>query len=250
MPGLNNITSLSITQDNNAQVFVSDTNVNGIDLGATNNWSGNTDAVSASAFNNALNSIQGTASNPIEVTGDGPDVTAYVLGDVSNYTISTSGGVIHLRETAGLDQNADLTGVAQVQFSDYTLAFDLHSSEDLLVYQLYQAAYDRVPDNAGFRFWATYADANNASAVTLADFFLTAPEFTQKYGANPTNLQYVTELYSNVLGRAPDQAGLNFWVNVANSGYPRDQLLVDFATSTENVQLIAPHTSNGYWTTH
>jgi len=192
----------------------------------------------------------GTPANPIQVNGGGGTDTAFVLGPLSDYTITQSSGVIHLRESAGLNQNANLTAVAQVQFSDYTLVFDLNSSEDLLVYKLYQAAYNRVPDNAGFRFWAAYADPTNASAVTLADFFLAAPEFTQKYGTNPTNLQYVTELYSNVLGRTPDQAGLNFWVNVANSGYARDLLLVDFATSAENVQLIGSHTSNGLWTTH
>ena len=105
-----------------------------------------------------------------------------------------------------------------------------------------------MPDNAGFRYWAGVADANQMSAVALADQFLAAPEFTLRYGANPTNLQYVTELYAKVLGRTPDQAGLDYWVGEANAGQPRDQLLVDFAISPENVSLIAPHTSAGYWT--
>jgi hypothetical protein len=142
-----------------------------------------------------------------------------------------------------------LTNVQQLKFSDATLVFDLQSSQDLLVYELYQAAYARTPDNAGFRYWAGFADANQSSALTLADAFLSAPEFTQKYGANSSNTTYVTELYTNVLGRAPDQAGLNFWIGQANSGLARDQLLVDFATSTENVQLIGAHTAHGYWTT-
>jgi hypothetical protein len=130
------------------------------------------------------------------------------------------------------------------------VVFDLQSSEDLLVYELYQAAYDRPPDNAGFRYWANEADAESLTALQLADQFLAAPEFTQKYGANPSNQAFITELYTNVLDRSPDQAGLAYWLGQANAGQPRDQLLVDFATSAENVQLIGAHTANGYWTTH
>ena len=63
-----------------------------------------------------------------------------------------------------------------------------------------------------------------------------ASEFTAKFGANPSNDAYVTELYTNVLGRAPDAAGLAYWEGQANSGVARDQLLVAFATSAENLQ--------------
>jgi uncharacterized repeat protein (TIGR03803 family) len=199
------------------------------------------------------------AGNDIFFLGGGNDTinggsglnTAVFTGPVEQYTVSQSGGAITVTDSLpGRDGTDTLNNVQQAEFSDITLVFDLHSSEDLLVYELYQAAYDRVPDNAGYRYWAGVADVNKLSGLNLADAFLAAPEFTQRYGANPTNLQYVTELYTNVLGRAPDQAGLNFWVGVANSGTPKDQLLIDFATSAENVSLIGSHVSEGYWTTH
>ncbi|MGA8170939.1 MAG: DUF4214 domain-containing protein [Methylocystis sp.] len=128
-----------------------------------------------------------------------------------------------------------------------TLVTNLHSSEDNLVYLLYQAAYDRIPDYAGFEYWANQADARQLSALQLADIFMAAPEFAAKFGANPSNDAYVTELYTNVLGRTPDTPGLTYWEGQANMGTPRDQLLVDFATSAENVALTAPHTANGFW---
>jgi hypothetical protein len=144
--------------------------------------------------------------------------------------------------------NAFSTAVsADLGITVVTLVTNLHSSEDALVYQLYQAAYDRMPDYAGFVYWAGQADARQMTALQLADQFLAAPEFTAAFGANPSNDAYVTELYANVLGRAPDAAGLAYWEAQANAGTPRDQLLVDFATSSENVALIAPHTANGYW---
>ena len=137
----------------------------------------------------------------------------------------------------------------QVKFSDFTLVFDLTSSTDQAVYKLYQAAYARIPDNSGFRYWAATADATGMTPISLAHQFLTAPEFTQKYGANPSNLAYATAMYSNVLGRTPDSAGLAYWVSNLDRGEARDQLLVDFALSSENAALVGSHISNGFWTT-
>ena len=174
-------------------------------------------------------------------------------GTEAQYSINSSNGVTTINDTvSGRDGLHTLTGAQQAQFTDYTLTFDLHSSQDTLVYELYQAAYARMPDNAGFRYWAQWGDSTGASATTIADKFLGAAEYTQKYGANPSNTDYVTELYTNVLGRQPDQAGLNYWIGQANGGVPRDQLLVDFAVSNENVQLIGTHVSatTGYWTAH
>ena len=119
---------------------------------------------------------------------------------------------------------------------------------DVLVYELYQAAYARMPDKTGFTYWPNQADTNNLSATSLAQAFLTAPEFIQKYGANPTNTAFVTSLYTNVLGRTPDASGLNFWISQANSGASKDSLLVFFATSAENANLIGSHVNAGFWT--
>jgi hypothetical protein len=148
----------------------------------------------------------------------------------------------------GRDGTDALSNIQQVRFSDVTLVYDLHSSQDQMVYALYQAAYGRSPDNAGFRFWAAYADRTGSSALAMADKFLAAPEFAQVYGAHPTDAAYVAGLYSHVLGRSPDAAGLAFWLAQANAGQPRDALMVAFAASPENLQLIGTHVANGYWT--
>jgi hypothetical protein len=158
----------------------------------------------------------------------------------------TTGFTINVTDTAGATASDMTTRV--VATATGTLVTNLHSAEDLLVYEMYQASFDRIPDNAGFVYWANYADAHNSTAPQLADIFMASSEFTAKFGANPTNNAFVTELYTNVLGRAPDVTGLAYWEVQANAGTPRDQLLVDFATSAENVQLITPHTANGFWT--
>jgi beta-glucanase (GH16 family) len=156
--------------------------------------------------------------------------------------------------------NADGTSSAQMQI-DYIRAYAsgagnvpdpgsaaqtpsvAHGAHAQVVYELYQAAYGRAPDAGGFSFWTGAADAG-VSVKALADSFIAAPEFTQIYGSNPSNATYVAELYSHVLGRAPDAGGLAYWVSEADTGMARDSLLVAFATSAENVQLIGSHASD------
>ena len=184
-----------------------------------------------------------TSANETFIGNGGIDTVVF-HGNVSQYTISGTLASLSVADSvSNRDGNDTLNNISQLKFTDYTLLFDLTSSQDKLVYELYQAAYARTPDLTGFRYWATSSDASHTSAVALADAFIAAPEFTQKYG-NPTLATYVTELYTNVLGRAPDASGLAFW---AGSGIARDQMLVSFATSVENVALVASHTSNGYW---
>ncbi len=152
-----------------------------------------------------------------------------------------------IQDAQGNNLPSDVTGDLALEI--ITLVTNLQSSADHLVYLMFQASFARMPDYAGFEFWAGYADHYNPTALQLADIFMAAPEFTAKFGANPSNSAYVTELYTNVLGRAPDPAGLAYWVAQANGGQAHDQLLVDFATCAENIRTTGPHTAQGYWVT-
>ncbi len=192
-------------------------------------------------------------------------IASYVGGSGSNqlefaYTVQVGDNISDLQMTAlNLPNGATITDilsnplssvfVADLGVQVVTQVTNLTSNEDHLVYMLYQAAFNRMPDYSGFEYWAGQADAHQLTALQLADQFLAAPEFAANYGANPSNDAFVTALYGNVLGRAPDAAGLAYWEAQANAGMARDQLLVDFATSTENVQLTAQHTANGFWVT-
>jgi hypothetical protein len=189
-----------------------------------------------------------TSANDVYDGGAGVDTVVYT-GARAQYTVTASSGVLTVADSvAGRNGTDTLSNVEQLKFSDVTLVFDLTSSQDKLVYLLYQAAYARMPDNSGFRYWAGVADANHTSALSLADSFMSAPEFASRYGSAPTNASFVNSLYGNILGRTPDQAGLDYWTGQLNAGLARDQLLVNFANSAENATLTASHTSNGFWT--
>jgi hypothetical protein len=87
-----------------------------------------------------------------------------------------------------------------------------------LIAQLYIGLYGRAPDPAGLEYWTgkllsgqlTYEQIN-------ANFASEQSEWTDlKDGL--TNEQLVTELYQQLFERAPDLAGLEYWVNKLDSG--------------------------------
>jgi Domain of unknown function (DUF4214) len=101
------------------------------------------------------------------------------------------------------------------------------------VVRLYFATFLRVPDYAGLIFNAGLVRSGTITVTQLADFFTQSPEFMSLYGSLD-NTQFVTLLYSNVLHRAPDTAGLNGWVQLLTTGgYSRGQVLLGFSDSTE-----------------
>lgn len=89
---------------------------------------------------------------------------------------------------------------------------------------LYVAYFDRAPDPAGLEFWINQLD-NGRDFATISQDFADSPEAQQIYpflatpevsGLDATNL--VTSIYQNLFGRDPESQGLNFWVDVVNSG--------------------------------
>ncbi len=104
----------------------------------------------------------------------------------------------------------------------------------------YQAAFGRVPDQGGLKYWVGVVGANPSALSTLAVNFANSAEFNTRYAANattPASVALVAELYSNVLGRQPDAAGLAYW---SNSGLDAAQLLYSFSTSSEFIADTAP----------
>jgi hypothetical protein len=138
-----------------------------------------------------------------------------------------------------------LMAPASAQLTPQTTVVDLNVNGPAgQAYRLYQAAFGRVPDpeGLGFHIGAMQMGQNLAS---IAGNFLGSPEFEQRYGALSTN-DFVTRLYLNVLGRAPDSAGLAFYVdNIGSARTSRAQVLVGFSESPENKQLTAAATAGG-----
>jgi S-layer protein len=97
----------------------------------------------------------------------------------------------------------------------------------------YQAAFGRVPDQAGLAYWVNQVASNPNALASLSVIFANSAEFNTRYGANattPANASVVGLLYENVLGRPPDAAGLAYW---SSQKLTAAQLLQAFAQSGE-----------------
>jgi hypothetical protein len=100
------------------------------------------------------------------------------------------------------------------------------------IVRLYFAYFLRIPDYAGLMFWIN-AYSSGWSLGGISDFFASSPEFVATYGSL-TNEQFVTLVYQNILGRAPEPGGYAFWVNELNSlRRTRGQVMLEFSESAE-----------------
>ena len=162
----------------------------------------------------------------------------------TDYTSSNTGKVVtdFVANRDGIDKLVD---VERLSFSDTNVAYDIGKGQNAgEAYRIYKAAFDRAPDADGLGFWINALD-NGASLTGVAQGFINSVEFTNMYGSNPTNQQFVTELYNHVLHRAPEGEGYQFWLNSLSSGVSRAQVLADFSESTENINQTDPLIANG-----
>lgn len=187
-------------------------------------------AVQNFEFGNAANDwLQTTASNDILDGGAGLD-TAIYGGIRAEYTLArTSSGMTAFSASEGTDT---LVSIERLQFTDETIAFDLDGNAGQ-VYRLYQAAFNRVPDQAGLGDWIDGMD-HGMGLSQVATGFINSAEFKSLYGNNPSDSAFVTLLYDNVLHRAPDAGGYAYWMNELAHGVNREQALIGFSESTEN----------------
>jgi hypothetical protein len=146
-----------------------------------------------------------------------------------------------------------LGGIERIDFEDGSFIFDLDAETAPFAYLLYQAAYDRVPDEAGLRFWTGILDqladdlGPEGAALAVAAYFLDADEFEENYGTDPSDEDFVEALYDNALGRVPDGAGADFWEDQLADGLSREAALIAFATSAENLANNVPNIEDGFW---
>ena len=99
-------------------------------------------------------------------------------------------------------------------------------------FRLYQAAFNRAPDVPGLGFQMKALD-DGLPLWFVAANFLRSPEFTSTYGSLD-DVEFVTQLYANVLHRGPDAGGLAYHLDHLANGFTRADVVVGFSESPEN----------------
>lgn len=104
--------------------------------------------------------------------------------------------------------------------------------------RLYVAYFRRMPDQGGLAYWLGKLDGGMKLDQVSAKFAASS-EFKTKYG-NTTNAAFVQLVYTNVLDRQPDAAGLAYWVNKLNAGMSRGTVMTNFSESSEGQRHFRP----------
>ena len=161
-------------------------------------------------------------------------------GKFSDYKFNNNNGEYQIVTEDGID---NITGIPKIIFTDKEISavkdikgtFDLVTEKDDVsgqMFRLYNAAFKRFPDPNGLKYWINKNSSGENSERVIAQSFLASNEFKDLYGHKVSNTEYINNLYSNVLGRLPDQSGLDYWLGQLNSGAEeRYEVLLGFAES-------------------
>ena len=104
------------------------------------------------------------------------------------------------------------------------------------VFRLYQAAFNRMPEQAALVYHINDIEVNGLSIEQIAKNFVQAPEFKTVYGENSTNEEFVNFLYQIILQRNASEFEVNPYVYQLENGLTdRAGLLLAFAQSAENL---------------
>lgn len=99
------------------------------------------------------------------------------------------------------------------------------SSYDATVTAFYVAYYGRPADPEGLAFWSQALEQSNGDFSAIVSAFSTSTEATTRFGDKSAS-ERIADIYQQLFDRAPDQDGLDFWLNAIENG---DATLGDIA---------------------
>jgi len=158
-----------------------------------------------------------------------------VRGTHSQYEIGldpTTGKPVVQDSVAGRDGSQSPANLHDIIFADGVGRFDATGNAEEAA-RLYQAALGRAPDATGLDYWTAQLDSHTLNMDGVALGFINSAEFSSKYGLLD-NTRFVVQLYQNVLHRASDPSGEQYWIGQLDSGTSRAAVLVGFSDSLEN----------------
>jgi hypothetical protein len=177
-----------------------------------------------------LNVSAGAGNDQVTILGDAHSVSGGLGIDTAIFTSARSDYVLQKLPSNSPDPRYQgifysvtdksgavnsLSDVERIVFADKTIALDIDGDAGQ-AYRLYQAAFNRTPDSVGLGFWISALDGGT-TLISVAQGFVNSGEFKDAYGANLSGRELVTKFYQNILHRAPEAGGLDFWSGVLDS---------------------------------
>ena len=212
-------------------------------------------AIADQLYGNELNNtITGRDGNDTIFADGGSDTINGGTGlDTVKYTLSQANYTLALGESSSTvteistGANDSFSTIERVVFSDKAVALDIGSGEvGGSCYRIYKAAFNRTPDEGGLGYWIGQMDLGK-TLVEVSAGFIDSDEFRASYGTSPSNGEFLTKVYNNVLGRDPDSGGYDWWVDqLANNPEKTwEKVMADFSEGTENQANVLELIGNG-----
>jgi hypothetical protein len=120
-----------------------------------------------------------------------------------------------------------LAGISRQQVS--TMIWDSPEHRAIEVNQFYVSFLSRSAEPEGLATWVNALE-NGAGEITVEEGILASPEYTADH---PVDSAFLTGLYSQVLGRSPDNTGFAIWLQKLQNGMSRAGVADAFLTSAE-----------------
>ncbi len=99
--------------------------------------------------------------------------------------------------------------------------------------KLYVAFFGRAPTPAGIEYWKSYSNLKTLSEVSKS--FFDQPETKKKYPNGLTNEEFMTEIYSNLFNRAPQDNEELYWVKeLDNHHISRNNMILAVINGARN----------------
>jgi len=184
-------------------------------------------------ISNSREFIAGVGDEIFQGATDQLDIVR-VTGSFRDFQIQKTGATTVVTDRVGSNGRDTLVNIERIKFSDKAVALDTEAVGGQ-AYRVYKAAFNREPDQGGLGYWIAQMDSG-MTLIEAAARFIDSNEFRAMYGTSPTDEQYLTKVYQNVLGRDPEPAGYNWWLNEirTNPEKTRAKVLADFSESVEN----------------
>ena len=102
-------------------------------------------------------------------------------------------------------------------------------NNDQYINLVYQNVLGRAPDPDGYTFYLTHLNNGTLTKGEMMIGFSESPEFQ----ALTSNEAFVVGVYVGMLKRTPEPAGLDFYLDLLESGTPRSAIIPGFYNSPE-----------------
>lgn len=178
--------------------------------------------------------LRGDHGNDVVQGGSGFDTTLY-WNEVKFFTITAEAGVLTVVDRSGVDGTDSVSGIEQFIFAGIDSGIDgswladasqLDPGHFADLVSLYVAYFDRAPDALGLAYWASRM-VDGMSLIDIAKSFFVQPETVAAYPPGMSTGDFITRVYDNVLGRAPDPAGFDYWLrDLESGGQSRDKFVL------------------------